>query len=135
MGNYLPIIFGEHRDSDLASLPNVHLGVSIESRAYLHRIDALLETPAALRFLSLEPLLEDLGTLDLHGIGWVIVGGESGPGAAAMGFTVAGPYLNLKSFIADLTKSLRLVDVASLSMAAGEAGYTYSFEVKTYWLK
>lgn len=62
-------------------LPNVWLGVSVESREYLPRIDVLRETPAALRFLSLEPLLQDLGTLDLTGIGWVIVGGESGPGA------------------------------------------------------
>ncbi len=62
-------------------LPNVWLGVSVESRAYLSRIDLLRQTPAAVRFLSLEPLLEDLGKLDLSGIDWVIVGGESGPGA------------------------------------------------------
>lgn len=65
-------------------LPNVWLGVSVESRAYLHRIDALRATPAARRFLSLEPLLEDLGELDLTGIDWVIAGGESGPGARPM---------------------------------------------------
>ena len=59
--------------------PNVWLGVSIESRVYLYRADVLRTAPAALRFLSLEPLLEDLGALDLDGIGWVIVGGESGP--------------------------------------------------------
>ncbi len=59
-------------------LPNVWLGVSVESLAYKERIDLLRETPAALRFLSLEPLLEDLGELDLRGIGWVIAGGESG---------------------------------------------------------
>lgn len=62
-------------------LPNIQLGVSVEDRSTLHRIDQLRETPAALRFLSLEPLLEDLGELDLRGIGWCIVGGESGPGA------------------------------------------------------
>lgn len=63
-------------------LPNVHVGVSVEDRKYgLPRIEHLREVPAALRFLSIEPLLEDLGTLDLRGIGWVIVGGESGPGA------------------------------------------------------
>ena len=45
------------------------------------QIEHLRATPAAVRFLSLEPLLEDLGTIDLSGIGWVIVGGESGPGA------------------------------------------------------
>ena len=61
--------------------PNVWLGVSVGVRSTLRRIDHLRETPAAVRFLSLEPLLEDLGTLDLRGIDWVIVGGESGPGA------------------------------------------------------
>lgn len=66
-------------------LPNVHLGVSVEDRKYgLPRIERLRRTPAALRFLSIEPLLEDLGELDLTGIGWVIVGGESGPGAREM---------------------------------------------------
>jgi protein gp37 len=64
--------------------PHVWLGVSIESRAYLWRADALRKIPAARRFLSLEPLLEDLGRLDLTGINWVIVGGESGPTARPM---------------------------------------------------
>jgi len=63
---------------------HVWLGVSVEDRASLHRIDSLRETPAALRFLSLEPLLEDLGELDLRGISLCIVGGESGPGARPM---------------------------------------------------
>lgn len=58
--------------------PNVHLGVSVEDRKHLGRIKLLRATPAAVRFLSLEPLLEDLGELDLRGIHWVIVGGESG---------------------------------------------------------
>lgn len=65
-------------------LPNVWLGCSVEDKPRRDRIDHLRETPAALRFLSLEPLLEDLGTLDLSGIGWVIVGGESGHGARPM---------------------------------------------------
>lgn len=56
-------------------------GVSVEDRERKSRIDILRDTPAAVRFLSLEPLLEDLGTLDLRGIGWAIIGGESGPGA------------------------------------------------------
>jgi protein gp37 len=59
-------------------LPNVWEGASCGVRAGLSRIDELRETPAPLRFLSLEPLLEDLGELDLTGIHWVIVGGESG---------------------------------------------------------
>lgn len=64
---------------------NVWLGVSVEDRKYgLPRIEHLRQTPAAVRFLSIEPLLEDLGALDLTGIGWVIVGGESGPGARPM---------------------------------------------------
>jgi protein gp37 len=65
-------------------LPNVWLGVSVEDRARKARIDDLRHTPAAGRFLSLEPLLEDLGTIDLSGIGWVIVGAESGPNSRQM---------------------------------------------------
>jgi protein gp37 len=62
--------------------PNVWAGVSVEDRKHgLPRVEHLRRAPAALRFLSVEPLLEDLGPLDLAGIGWVIVGGESGPGA------------------------------------------------------
>jgi protein gp37 len=60
---------------------NVWQGVSVESERYLDRIDALRRTGAAVKFLSLEPLLEALPNLDLRGIDWVIVGGESGPGA------------------------------------------------------
>jgi protein gp37 len=62
-------------------LANVWLGVSVEDQERKFRIDALRATPAAKRFLSLEPLLEDLGELDLTGIDWVIAGGESGPRA------------------------------------------------------
>lgn len=61
--------------------PNVWMGVSVESRQYLPRVDALRRTGAAVKFLSLEPLLGPLPGLDLSGIDWVIVGGESGPGA------------------------------------------------------
>lgn len=62
-------------------LPNVHVGVSVEDEKRKDRIDRLRAVPAAVRFLSLEPLIENLRTLNLEGIGWVIVGGESGPGA------------------------------------------------------
>jgi protein gp37 len=62
-------------------LPNVWPGVSVESRRYLPRLDALRQVPAAVRMVSFEPLLEDLGTVNLQGIGWAIAGGESGPGA------------------------------------------------------
>jgi protein gp37 len=61
-------------------LPNLWLGVSIELDAYCWRADRLRQTPAVVRFLSCEPLLGALPSLDLTGIGWVICGGESGPG-------------------------------------------------------
>jgi protein gp37 len=59
-------------------MPNVWMGVSVESRKYAHRINHLQQTDARVKFLSLEPLLSPLGELDLSGIDWVIVGGESG---------------------------------------------------------
>ena len=68
-----------------AALGNIWWGVSVEDRKYgLPRIKHLQSTPARIRFLSIEPLLEDLGEFDLSGINWVIVGGESGPGARPM---------------------------------------------------
>lgn len=69
----------------LAAEPHVWWGVSVEDRKHgLPRIDHLRAAPAAVRFLSIEPLLEDLGTIDLTGISWVIAGGESGPRARPM---------------------------------------------------
>jgi protein gp37 len=65
-------------------LPNVWLGTSIESDSYTFRADHLRDTPAAVRFLSLEPLLGPIPSLNIDGIDWVIVGGESGPGARPM---------------------------------------------------
>ncbi|MDO9016624.1 MAG: phage Gp37/Gp68 family protein [Deltaproteobacteria bacterium] len=66
-------------------LPNVQFGVSVEDRKYgFPRIDHLRKVPAAVRFLSIEPLLEDLGAIDLAGIHWVIAGGESGRRARPM---------------------------------------------------
>lgn len=70
--------------SDLEWPPNVWMGVSVETDRYLFRIDHLRRVPAALRFVSAEPLLGALGTLGLDGVDWVIVGGESGPGARPM---------------------------------------------------
>lgn len=64
--------------------PHIWMGVSVESREYTGRIDDLRKTGAAVKFLSLEPLLGPIQKLDLHGIDWVIVGGESGPGARTM---------------------------------------------------
>jgi len=63
---------------------HVWMGVSVENANYVHRIDDLRHTGAAVKFLSLEPLLGPLPKLNLRGIDWVIVGGESGPGARPM---------------------------------------------------
>ena len=65
-------------------LPNVWLGVSVESDRYTFRVEHLRETPAAVRFISAEPLLGPLPSLDLTGIDWVIIGAESGNGARSM---------------------------------------------------
>lgn len=69
----------------IADARHIWIGVSVENRKQgVPRIKALRETPAAVRFLSIEPLLEDLGTINLEGIHWVIVGGESGPHSRPM---------------------------------------------------
>ena len=66
-------------------MDGAHLvGGQLENRKTLGRLDALRASAALVRFLSVEPLLEDLGALDLRGIQWVIVGGESGPGFRPM---------------------------------------------------
>jgi protein gp37 len=68
-----------------AEQPHIWWGVSVEDRRYgLPRIGVLRKAPATVRFLSIEPLLEDLGSIDLDGIAWAIVGGESGAGARRM---------------------------------------------------
>lgn len=64
---------------------NLWAGVSVENKAYKHRIDMLRGIQAPVRFLSVEPLLGPLGPLDLTGIDWVIVGGESGSGSRIVG--------------------------------------------------
>jgi protein gp37 len=71
-------------DAALPWEPHIWMGVSVEKQAYISRIDDLRQTHAHLKFLSLEPLLGPLLNLDLHGIDWVIVGGESGPHARPM---------------------------------------------------
>src|ERR1700693_3473600 len=69
----------------LAQSKHIWWGVSVEDRKYgLPRVDEVRATPAAVRFLSIEPLLEDVGEINLDGIHWVIVGGESGAGARPM---------------------------------------------------
>lgn len=76
--------FVNSRYKDACVPPHIWLGTSVENRSVLNRIEHLRQTPASVRFLSFEPLLESLGHLDLSGIDWVIVGGESGPGFRAM---------------------------------------------------
>lgn len=71
-------------DKELLWRPNIWMGVSVENETYQRRIDQLKRTGAHLKFLSLEPLLGPLPSIDLSGIDWVIVGGESGPGARPM---------------------------------------------------
>ena len=71
------------RLADLASRidwpGNVWMGVSVENQDSIHRIDHLRQTPAVVKFLSIEPLIGPIHALDLAGVDWVIVGGESGP--------------------------------------------------------
>jgi len=70
--------------ANLEKLPNVWLGTSVETAEFKPRVNTLQRVPAAVRFLSLEPLLGPLGRLNLRGIHWVIVGGESGPRARSI---------------------------------------------------
>jgi protein gp37 len=70
--------------TDLQWGPHIWMGVSVEDKDYLWRADHLRRTKAHVKFLSIEPLLGRLGKLNLIGINWVIVGGESGPGARPM---------------------------------------------------
>lgn len=80
---------------------NVWMGVSVENQNYAHRVDQLRQVPAAVRFLSCEPLLGPL-ELDLKGIHWVIVGGESGKG-----------YRPIKAeWVRDIRKQCEVADVA-----------------------
>ncbi len=70
--------------SSLSWTPNIWQGVTVENADYAFRVDHLRQVPAAVKFLSLEPLLGPIPGLNLEGIDWVIVGGESGPGARPM---------------------------------------------------
>jgi protein gp37 len=76
-----PVLIRRRLPADWGSgWPNCWLGVTVESRKYLGRLDILRQTPAAMRFASFEPVLEDLSDINLTGIHWAIIGGESGPG-------------------------------------------------------
>ena len=72
------------QERQLPILENVWLGTSVENGKYLNRIDRLREAPAAVRFISFEPLIGSVKGADLSEIDWAIVGGESGPGARPM---------------------------------------------------
>ena len=74
----------EEISSDLTWSSNIWMGVSVENQKYVHRIDHLRRTDAKIKFLSLEPLIGPLKGLNLKGIDWAIVGGESGYGARPM---------------------------------------------------
>ncbi len=94
-----------HRLREMArQLPwpdNVWIGVSVEDERVLGRINDLRQVPASIRFLSCEPLLGPLDSLELDGISWVIVGGESGPGARPM----------KRTWIESILKKCRLANV------------------------
>jgi protein gp37 len=81
--------------------PNIWMGVSIESQEYVFRVDHLRRTEAAIKFLSVEPLLGPIHQLDLSNIDWVIVGGESGPGARPI----------LKQWVVELRRHCRVARV------------------------
>ena len=70
--------------SELTWTPNIWMGVNVENDAVVYRIDHLHQTEAHVKYLSMEPLIGPLGNLNVSGIDWAIVGGESGPGARPM---------------------------------------------------
>jgi protein gp37 len=74
----------EELNEQLEWSPHIWMGVSVENENYVFRLDHLVRTKAHVKFLSIEPLLGPIGELKLRGIDWVIVGGESGPGARPM---------------------------------------------------
>jgi protein gp37 len=76
MRDYLQSRYGQNRGPK-----HIWCGVSVEDTNAKGRIDHLRQAPAGVRFLSIEPLIDSVGTVDLNGIDWVIAGGESGPGA------------------------------------------------------
>ena len=87
---------------ELEWVPQIWMGVSVENKDYINRIDDLRKTGACVKFLSLEPLLGALHKLNLRGIDWAIVGGESGPGARPID----------PSWVADLRDQCLRADVA-----------------------
>lgn len=74
----------EQISAELELPDNAWIGVSVENRKHMSRIDALRRTKARIKFISFEPLIGEVGFVDLSGVDWAIVGGESGPGARPM---------------------------------------------------
>ena len=89
-------------ENDLPILPNVWLGASVESSDYVERIEELRRTPAHVRFVSFEPLIARVGPVDLTGIHWAIVGGESGPKSRPI----------LEEWVDEILEECRAQDVA-----------------------
>ncbi|KAB2879878.1 phage Gp37/Gp68 family protein [bacterium] len=89
-------------DKHLNWTPNIWMGVSVENNKVVQRINHLRQTHAHTKFLSLEPLIGPLSGLNLQGINWVIVGGESGPGARPME----------KHWVEDIHRQCRQANVA-----------------------
>ena len=84
MRDYLRVRYG-----DSMAPPHIWCGVSVEDRSALVRVRHLQESPVSIRFLSMEPLLDRVGPFDVSGLSWIIVGGESGPGARP----IQGPWI------------------------------------------
>ncbi|MDB5358516.1 MAG: hypothetical protein JWN24_4969 [Phycisphaerales bacterium] len=82
--------------------PNIWMGVSVENAQYTSRIERLRRTGAAVKFLSIEPLIGPVGKMDLSGMHWVIAGGESGPGARPM----------KREWVIDIRRQCRTANVA-----------------------
>lgn len=97
-------------------LPNVWIGTSIESDEYCWRADELRGIPAAIRFLSLEPLLGPVPSLELSRIDWVIVGGESGPAHRELDLTWVR---DIRDRCVDLRVALFFKQVGGLTPKAG----------------
>ena len=111
-----------HASLDEWPLPNVWMGTSIELDRYCTRADSLRETPAAVRFLSLEPLLGPLPSLDLTGIGWAIIGGESGPGSREMDLGWARELVSRCRAAGTAVSVKQLGSIAGRELGAGAKG-------------
>lgn len=110
--------------------PNICLGVSVENEDQLQRIDTLKDTPAAVRFISFEPLLEDVGALILDGIDWVIVGGESGNVARTCDVEWIRSVVK-ECFLASIPVFVKQLGAAAFSLRDRLVGYGQPFPIGT----